>query len=130
FLLGLAGLASASALPLELFSAPQTSPLGFRLADVTGAAGIRFQHNSGAYGGKFLSETLGAGCAFLDYDQDGWLDILLINGMDWPGHKRGRTTLKLYRNNRNGTFTDLKRKAGSEAGMFGKGDGDGGTDNE
>ena len=121
FLLGLAGLASASALPLELFSAPQTSPLGFRLADVTGAAGIRFQHNSGAYGGKFLPETLGAGCAFLDYDQDGWLDILLINGMDWPGHKRGRTTLKLYRNNRNGTFTDVTRKAGLDAEMYGMG---------
>ena len=47
-----------------------------------------FRHNSGAYGGKLLPETLGSGCAFLDYDGDGWQDILLVNGMDWPGHKR------------------------------------------
>ena len=50
---------------------------------------------------------MGPGCAFLDYDSDGWLDILLVNGMDWPGHKRQATTLRLYRNNRNGTFTDV-----------------------
>ena len=60
--------------------------------DVTASAGIHFQHNSGAFGGKFLPETLGSGCAFLDYDSDGWQDILLINGMDWPGHKQRRTT--------------------------------------
>jgi enediyne biosynthesis protein E4 len=121
FLLGLAGLASASALPLESFSAPQVSSPGFRLVDVTGRSGIRFQHNSGAYGGKLLPETLGSGCAFLDYDGDGWQDILLINGMDWPGHKRERTTLKLYRNNRNGTFTDVTRKAGLDVEMYGMG---------
>jgi len=71
---------------------------GFRLVNVTASAGIDFRHNSGAYGAKYLPETLGAGCAFLDYDGDGWLDILLINGMDWPGHKRRSTTLQLYRN--------------------------------
>ena len=65
---------------------------GFRLVDVTSAAGIHFQHNSGAYGGKLLPETLGSGCAFLDYDGDGWQDILLINGMDWPDHKQAPTT--------------------------------------
>ena len=52
---------------------------GFRFVDVTDSAGIRFQHNSGAYGGKLLPETLGSGCAFLDYDADGWQDILLVN---------------------------------------------------
>ena len=82
---------------------------GFRLVDVTAAAGLQFRHNSGAYGGKLLPETLGSGCAFLDYDADGWQDILLVNGMDWPGHKRQRSTLRLYRNNRNGTFTDVTR---------------------
>ena len=64
---------------------------GFRFTDVTSQAGIQFQHNSGAFGGKFLPETLGSGCAFLDYDRDGWQDILLINGADWPGHKKSRT---------------------------------------
>jgi len=83
------------------------APAGFRFVDVTGNAGLRFRHNSGAYGGKLLPETLGSGCAFLDYDADGWQDILLVNSMDWPGHKRQRTTMKLYRNNRNSTFTDV-----------------------
>ena len=80
--------------------------------DVTAASGLRFRHNSGAVGGKLLPETLGAGCAFIDYDADGWQDILLVNGMDWPGHSRQRSTLGLYRNNRNGTFSDVTRAAG------------------
>lgn len=93
----------------------------FRLVDVTAAAGIQFEHNSGAYGGKLLPETLGSGCAFLDYDADGWQDILLINGMDWPGHKRQRSTLRLYKNNRNGTFTDVTKAAGLDIEMYGMG---------
>ena len=123
FLLGIAGAASASVLPLELFagSAPETLSPGFRLVDVTSSSGIQFLHNSGAYGGKLLPETLGSGCAFLDYDGDGWLDILLINGMDWPGHKRQTSTLRLYRNNRDGTFTDVTHKAGLDVEMYGMG---------
>jgi len=89
--------------------------------DVTGAAGIHFEHDTGAYGGKLLPETLGSGCAFLDYDADGWQDILLVNSMDWPGHKRQRTTMKLYRNNRNGTFTDVTKAAGLDVEMYGMG---------
>ena len=98
-----------------------SSDLGFRFADVTQASGIEFQHNSGAYGGKLLPETLGSGCAFLDYDGDGWQDILLINGMDWPEHKRQRSTLRLYRNNRNGTFTDVTKRAGLDIEVYGMG---------
>jgi enediyne biosynthesis protein E4 len=94
---------------------------GFRFTDVTGPAGIQFQHNSGAFGGKYLPETLGSGCAFLDYDRDGWQDILLINGADWPGHKKNRTTLRLYHNNRNGTFTDVTARAGLDVGLYGMG---------
>jgi hypothetical protein len=88
---------------------------------VTSAARIHFQHHNGAYGGKLLPETLGSGCAFLDYDGDGWQDILLVNSMDWPGHKRQRSTLKLYRNNRNGTFTDVTRTAGLDVEIYGLG---------
>jgi hypothetical protein len=68
-----------------------------------------------------LPETLGSGCAFLDYDRDGWQDILLLNGMDWPGHRRQRSTLKLYRNNRNGTFSDVTRAAGLDVELYGMG---------
>jgi len=114
-----AGLTTAVA-PAWAFANPASS-VGFRLADVTSAAGIQFRHNSGAYGGKLLPETLGSGCAFLDYDSDGWQDILLVNGMDWPGHKRERSTLRLYRNNRNGTFTDVTRSAGLDVEMYGMG---------
>ncbi len=107
----------AGALPL-LGAQPQT---GFQLVDVTGPAGIDFRHNSGAFGAKHLPETMGAGCAFLDYDNDGWLDILLVNGMDRPGHKRRRSTLHLYRNNRNGTFTDVTQATGLAVEMYGLG---------
>ena len=93
FIQGVAGLAAASSLrlPLAWGVAPAIDP-GFRLVDVTRNAGIEFKHNSGAYGGKFLPETLGSGCAFLDYDRDGWQDILLINGSNWPGHPGQRST--------------------------------------
>jgi len=94
---------------------------GFRLTNITGAAGIDFQHNSGAFDVKYLPETLGAGCAFLDYDGDGWLDILLVNGMDWPGHKKRHSTLRLYRNNRDGTFADVTQRAGLAIEMYGMG---------
>jgi enediyne biosynthesis protein E4 len=93
----------------------------FRLVDVTSAAGLQFRHNSGAYGGKLLPETMGSGCAFIDYDGDGWQDILLVNGMDWPGHTKQRSTLRLYHNNRNGTFTDVTRAAGLDIEMYGMG---------
>ena len=103
-----------------LFGTPP-APLGFSFTDVTTAVGIQFQHNSGAFGGKFLPETLGSGCAFLDYDNDGWQDVLLVNGMDWPGHKHQKSTLRLYRNNGNGTFTDVTRAAGLDIEMYGMG---------
>ena len=122
FLAGLAGLAAGPCLnhSFGLLAPPAPGP-GFTLMDVTSSAGIQFHHNSGAYGGKLLPETLGSGCAFLDYDADGWQDILLINGMDWAGHKRERSTLKLYRNNRNGTFSDVTHASGLDIEMYGMG---------
>ena len=103
-----------------LFAAP-AGP-AFRFTDVTRASGIHFTHNTGAFGRKYLPETMGPGCAFLDYDADGWQDILLVNGMDWAANpRRKRTTLALYKNNRNGTFTDVTRAAGLDVEMFGLG---------
>ncbi len=127
----MAGLASASVSGsrFNAFAANPADP-GFRLVDVTAASGIHFRHNSGAYGGKLLPETLGSGCAFLDYDRDGWQDILLVNGTDWPGHNRERSTLKLYRNNRNGTFSDVTRSAGLDIEMYGMGVAVGDYDND
>lgn len=113
--------------PLLAAAAPGA---GFRLVDVTGRAGIRFHHNSGAFGSKFLPETMGPGCAFLDYDGDGRLDILLVNGCDWPGHKRRRSTMSLYRNNGDGTFTDVTAAAGLAVEMYGMGVAVGDFDND
>jgi enediyne biosynthesis protein E4 len=119
FLRTTAGAAIASAFPSqESWALPE---LGFHLTDVTSSAGIHFRHNNGAYGGKLLPETLGSGCAFLDYDADGWQDILLVNSMDWPGHSHQRSTIKLYRNNRNGTFSDVTRSAGLDLEIYGMG---------
>jgi enediyne biosynthesis protein E4 len=94
---------------------------GLQLVDVTTRAGIQFRHNNGAFGKKFLPETIGPGCAFLDYDGDGWQDILLVNGMDWPGRPDRRSTLALFRNNRDGTFRDVTRQAGLDIPMYGLG---------
>ncbi len=89
--------------------------------DVSAQAGIHFKHNSGAFGKKYLPETLGTGCAFLDYDNDGWQDILLVNSADWPEHKTVKSLLALYHNNQNGTFTDVTRQAGLAVEMYGIG---------
>ncbi|HEX8708681.1 MAG TPA: CRTAC1 family protein [Pyrinomonadaceae bacterium] len=100
--------------------APRPSgPIEF--TDITVQAGIRFKHNSGAFGKKYLPETLGAGCAFLDYDNDGWQDILLVNSTNWPERKGPKTFLALYHNNKNGTFTDVTGAAGLAVEMYGLG---------
>ncbi len=131
FLQGLGGAISLAHFPLlPKLRAANPPPLGFCFTDVTASAGIHFQHNSGAFGGKLLPETLGSGCAFLDYDRDGWQDILLINSMDWPGHKSRRSTLQLYRNNGNGTFTDVTARAGLDVEMYGMGVAVGDYDND
>jgi hypothetical protein len=118
-----------SALPIGLVGQTPPAP-GFRLVDVTATAGLEFRHNNGAYGGKLLPETLGSGCAFIDYDGDGWQDIVLINGADWASHHRHRSTLRLYRNNRNGRFTEVTRAAGLDVEMYGMGVAVGDFDND
>ena len=119
---------SLGALSNELLA--QSAAPGFQFVDVTAGAGLSFRHNNGAYGGKLLPETLGSGCAFVDYDNDGWQDILLVNGADWPGHHKQSSTLRLYRNNRNGTFTDVTRAAGLDIEMYGMGVAVGDFDND
>src|SRR5579859_5129914 len=107
---------------------PAASTVTFR--DVTQQSGIRFVHNNGAFGKKFLPETLGPGVAFIDYDNDGWPDIFLVNGMDWPGHAQRHTTPKLYHNNHDGTFSDVTHKAGLDVEMYGMGVAVGDYDND
>jgi len=100
-------------------------------SDITAHAGIHFTHNNGAFGKKWLPETMGPGCAFIDYDNDGYPDIILIDGTDFPGHPHaGATTLKLYHNNHDGTFTDVTRRAGLAVPMIGFGVAVGDYDND
>ncbi len=106
----------------------QAQRIQFR--DITAEAGIHFKHNNGAFGKKYLPETMGPGCAFIDYDNDGWPDIVLINSDNWPGHPGPVSTLKLYHNNHDGTFTDVTHKAGLDVPMFGLGVAVGDYDND
>jgi hypothetical protein len=98
--------------------------------DVTAQAGIHFKHHSGAFGKKYLPETMGSGVCFLDYDNDGWQDILFVNSMDWPEHKAAKSYPALYRNNHDGTFTDVSRNAGLAVEMYGMGCAIGDYDND
>ena len=114
---------------LSFATAGHAQQIHFR--DITAQAGIHFTHNNGAFGKKWLPETMGPGCAFIDYDNDGYPDVILINGEDSPGHPHGgATTLKLYHNNHNGTFTDVTRQAGLAVPMFGMGVAVGDYDND
>jgi enediyne biosynthesis protein E4 len=108
----------------------QGADAGVTFQDVTAKSGIHFQHNNGAFGKKFLPETVGPGVAFIDYDNDGWPDIFLVNGSDWPGHGQKHTTPKLYHNNHDGTFTDVTHKAGLDVEMYGIGVAVGDFDND
>lgn len=118
--------APAATTPTTDQAAAQASPEAARpsgpieFTDVTDQVGIRFKHNSGAYGKKYLPETLGSGVAFLDYDGDGWQDVLFINSMNWPGHTGPKSYPALY-HNQNGVFTDVTKEAGLAVEMYGLG---------
>jgi hypothetical protein len=97
--------------------------------DVTAQAGISFVHNAGKAGKKYLPETLGSGAAFIDFDGDGWQDIVLVNSKDWTPKGR-KTTAALYHNNHNGTFTDVVKGSGLDVEIYGIGVAVGDYDND
>src|SRR5205085_670671 len=115
-------------------SAPVKSPVTFEEVSPR-TSGITWVHNNAHSNERFLPETVGAGCAFLDYDNDGWMDIYLVNSGPSDFFKP-IAPLKnaLYRNNHDSTFTDVTDKAGVAGGTFGMGvaaadfDGDGWVD--
>ncbi len=87
-------------------------PAGIAFTDVTAEAGLSdFRHIDGAQGKRWLPETMGAGCAFIDYDGDGRQDILLVGGGEWSPES-ATPALWLYRNNGDGTFTRRTEEAG------------------
>ncbi len=103
--------------------------------DITAAAGIRFQHETGGTGKCYYPEVMGGGCAVFDYDNDGWLDVYFVNGNRLPPEAPSPTiTNVLYRNNGDGTFTDVTAQTGVGDAGYGQGcctadyDGDGDED--
>jgi len=120
------------ALPLTRFL-PAIAQPQYPFAEVPASvSGITWKHTAGHSSQKYLPETTGAGCAFLDYDNDGWMDIYLVNGGPCDFFDpRPALRNALYRNNHDGTFTDVTDKAGVGAGGYGQGvavgdyDGDG-----
>ena len=85
-------------------------------------SGLKWVHTAGKSPEKYLPETSGAGCAFLDYDNDGWMDIYLVNSGKSDFYVPPRPLRNaLYRNNRDGTFTDVSEKAGVGGGSYGMG---------
>ncbi len=101
--------------------------------DITDTAGLNFVHCSGATGEKLLPETMGSGCAFLDFDSDGDQDILLVNSCDWPGKREPSkpvSTLALYANDGRGGFADVTKSVGLDVTLYGMGAACGDFDND
>ncbi len=121
FAVGALALPRAFEAPVRSASPSPASASGVSLSDATAAAGIRFKHNSGAFGKKYLPETMGAGVLFVDLDGDGWPDLLFVNSKNWPGRPGPASLPAFYRNNRDGTFTDVTRGSGLDVSMYGLG---------
>ena len=95
------------------------------------ASGITWVHENAMSPQRYLPETMGPGCAFLDYDNDGWMDIYLVNSGPCDFYKPAQPLRNaLYRNNRDGTFTDVTEAAGVTGGTFGMGVAVGDYDND
>ena len=108
------GVAAHKAKPLAR-QAPSGRPFNARFVDVAAAAGLNAPT---IYGGietkKYILESTGCGCAFIDYDNDGWMDLFLLCGTRLEGSPP-ESTNRLYKNNRDGTFSDVTEKAGMHA---------------
>ncbi|MDQ2774366.1 MAG: VCBS repeat-containing protein, partial [Acidobacteriota bacterium] len=109
---------------------PSGIPFNANFVDVAQSAGLRAPVIYGGIDRKdYILETIGCGCAFLDYDNDGWLDALVLCGTRVAGAPEGATD-RLYKNNRDGTFTDVTEKAGVAGAGYGMGVAVGDYDND
>ncbi|HKF45427.1 MAG TPA: CRTAC1 family protein [Thermoanaerobaculia bacterium] len=133
FAAGLAGLALARP-PAPGQEKPGDCPVTF--TDVAEQAGLKFRHDKGATKERRLAETMGSGLAWLDYDNDGWMDLYVVQSGPFPPSSAsgGRAQDRLYRNNGDGTFTEVTAKAKLKDNAYGMGavaadyDNDGFTD--
>ncbi|MGC1618912.1 MAG: CRTAC1 family protein [Candidatus Acidiferrum sp.] len=108
------------------------APIPVRFVDIAVSAGLHFQHDNAASAEKYLIETMGSGCGWIDYDQNGLLDLYLVNGAATRLYTPRQTLHSaLYRNNGDGTFTDVTVQSGVGAeGLFGMGVAVGDYDND
>lgn len=123
--------ADAVALPTSR-DAPAVEVPTLPFADITTSAGITFVHEAGARGKKLLPETMGSGCAFFDYNNDGYQDILLVNSTTWPWDTAPQQapTLALYENDGMGKFADVTEATGLNVTLYGMGVAIGDYDND
>jgi hypothetical protein len=121
---------AALVVPPSVVASPKAPPVTF--VDVAKSSGITFRHDNGATGEKYLIETMGSGCAWIDYDQNGLYDLYLVNGAATKVYApKAPLRSALYRNNGDGTFTDVTFAAGVRAeGLFGMGVAVGDYDND
>jgi enediyne biosynthesis protein E4 len=119
-------------LPISRLGASEMTASTVVFRDIAKSAGISFVHDNAATAEKYLIETMGSGCGWIDYDGDGLLDIYLVNSSATPLYKpRKPLRSALYRNNGNGTFTEVTQRAGVGAeGLFGMGVAVGDYDND
>jgi hypothetical protein len=132
-LLGIAAFGLAS----WFLEASQSTPVTY--VDITKSSGIHFEDHNSATSEKYLIETMTGGVAIFDYDNDGWPDVFIVNGArihpgqrdDEPPDKSGPEYWnRLYRNNHDGTFTDVTEKAGLKGNGYGMGVAVGDYDND
>jgi hypothetical protein len=135
----LTALAAAPAAKLLGVTRAPTTPPGIEFEDVTANSSIRFKHETSRTRQKYLPESMGAGVAMFDYDNDGWLDLFFVNGAKLqdpmprgssPDKSDPRYWNRLYHNNRDGTFADVTEKAGLQGRLYGMGVATGDYDND
>ena len=120
--LRVAGAASAGLMTLNTRTLARYAPSPAFIELPPAETGIKWVHNNAMSPDRYLPETCGSGCAFLDFDNDGWMDLYLVNSGP-ADFFTPKTPLQnaLYKNNRDGTFTDVTEKAGVPGGTFGMG---------
>jgi hypothetical protein len=131
--------------PIDQVKETRLAPIGLRekaaaaiprvqFTDITRQAGIKFEHENGAAGLKLLPETMGGGCAFFDFDNDGDQDLLFVNSNRWPWDRkpadRDEAKMALYRNDGQGNFADVTAGSGLDVSLYGMGVGVGDYDND
>src|SRR5690348_13073751 len=123
-------LGAAKVLPMPALI-PQAFGESLFLEIASSSCGIAWVHENAMSDNRYLPEALGPGCAFLDFDNDGWMDIYLVNTGPSDFHApRTAARSALYKNNRDGTFIDVTAQAGVSANTFGMGVAVGDYDND